>query len=116
MSALILVAILLPMLGGLLNIVLPIKNRKVMLAISLSTAFLTSIVAWFLIFSRPADSFVLFEFVNRYTISFKIDGLSSVFVGLISTLWPLATLYSLNIWSMKPVLIPLVRRPSSACI
>ena len=94
MSALILVAILLPMLGGLLNIVLPIKNRKVMLAISLSTAFLTSIVAWFLIFSRPADSFVLFEFVNRYTISFKIDGLSSVFVGLISTLWPLATLYS----------------------
>ena len=94
MSALILLAIFLPMIGGLLNIVLPIKNRKVMLAISLISALLTSAVAWFLLLNRPADSFVLFEFVDKYTISFRIDGLSSIFVGLISTLWPLATLYS----------------------
>ncbi len=94
MSALILSAIFLPIIGGLLNIVLPIKNRKVMLGISLISALLTTGIAWFLLLNRPQDPFVLFEFVNKYTISFRIDGLSSVFVGLISTLWPLATLYS----------------------
>ena len=38
--------------------------------------------------------FHVVHFVNDLSISFKIDGMTMVFAGLVSVLWPLATLYA----------------------
>lgn len=90
----ILAAISIPLFGGFLLVLCPIKSRKTVLVLSETFAVLGAILAWSIILNPPAESVVLFEFVDKYTISFKADGLSRVFVGLISSLWPLALLYS----------------------
>lgn len=91
---LILAAIFLPLFGGFALVLLPIKFRKTVLVLSEMFTVLGAILAWIIILNPPSDAVVLFEFVDKYTISFKADGLSRVFAGLISTLWPLALLYS----------------------
>lgn len=83
-----------PILMGTILVLAPIKSRKLMLTVSLITTVITAAFAWGLILNPPEGSVVLFEFVNKYTISFKVDGLSRVFAGLISSLWPFAVLYS----------------------
>ena len=88
------IAIFLPMLAGFLILLLPEGSRKAYLYVSEVVTLLTAVLVWALIINPPSESVVLFEFVRKYTISFKIDGLSRVFAGLISTLWPLAVLYS----------------------
>jgi len=87
-------AIFLPMLGGLLLIVTPVKSRKTMLGFAEAITVVTAVLAWSLIINPPAETITLFQFVGKYTISFRIDGLSRVFVGLISSLWPLAVMYA----------------------
>ena len=87
-------AILFPIFSGVLLILAPVKKRRIMLIIAECITIITSIVAWMLILNPPATNVVLFTFVAKYTVSFKIDGLSRVFCALISSLWPLATLYA----------------------
>lgn len=91
---LIFAVIFFPILLGTIIVLAPIKSRKLMLALSLATTIITAVFAWILILYPPKDAVVLFEFVSKYTISFKVDGLSRVFAGLISFLWPFAVLYS----------------------
>ncbi len=88
------VAIFLPMLVGFGLILSPLKDRKVIIAIAEAATVVTAILAWILILNPPETAVVLFRFVGKYTISFKVDGLSRVFAGLISSLWPFAVLYS----------------------
>lgn len=88
------IAVFFPVLGGIMVMLLPIKNRKVMLAVSETITLITSVLVWMLLLNRPTDSIDVFRFVEKIDISFAIDGLSMVFAGLISVLWPLAVLYS----------------------
>lgn len=55
---------------------------------------LTSLLVWALLISRPDGSFTLFRFTGNLSVSFRLDGLGTVFAGILSSLWPLATLYS----------------------
>ena len=87
-------AIFFPIFAGVLLILAPVKKRNTMLVIAEAITIITAIVAWMLIINPPATGVVLFKFVDKYTISFKIDGMSRVFGALISSLWPLATLYA----------------------
>lgn len=93
-SVLLLTAILIPAIFGISVILLPIGNRKVYLALSAAGVIFAAILTWVLIVNPPEGSFVLFKFVDKYAIEFKIDGLSRVFAGLISTLWPLSVIYA----------------------
>lgn len=88
------VAIFLPMIAGFALVLTPVKSRKVVLAIAEAVTVFTAVLAWMLILNPPKTGVALFEFVETYTISFKVDGLSKVFAALISTLWPFAVLYS----------------------
>ena len=54
----------------------------------------TTILTWITILNRPADDFVLLHFTQNLNISFKLDGLGCLFAGMVSILWPLATLYA----------------------
>lgn len=55
---------------------------------------LNSIIVWYLIFNSSGEVFTLAKFTGGLSIAFKIDGLSKVFAGLVSFLWPLATLFA----------------------
>lgn len=90
----ILVAILLPIFGSVLIPVLPFKKRNHMTIYVEAFVILTSVIVWGLIFGGTTEAFHVVYFIHDLSISFKIDGLTMVFAGLIAVLWPLATLYA----------------------
>lgn len=91
---LLLVVILFPILFGATIAFIPFKKRSHMTVYTEIITIITAVLSFLLICNRPTDSLVLFTFVEKYHISFKMDGMSMVFAGLVSALWPLATLYS----------------------
>ena len=90
----ILAAIVLPVLGGIGIPLLPFGKRKWMLVYIETVVLLTSCIVAALLLDGTKSTFHLIHFVNELSISFKIDGLSMVFAGLVAVLWPLATLYA----------------------
>lgn len=90
----ILVAILLPMISGILVRFIPLKKRKEMYLFIETMMIITSVIVWGLLLGGTTQVFHVVHFVNDLSISFKIDGMTMVFAGLVSVLWPLATLYA----------------------
>lgn len=90
----ILAAILLPVLGGVLVPLLPFKQRKQMMIYLELVILLTSLIVWGVLSNGVTEVFHVVYFVEGLSISFKIDGLTMVFAGLVSVLWPLAILYA----------------------
>ena len=90
----ILAAILLPVLGGILIPVLPFGKRKWMLWYIEAVVLAASAIVGGLLLGGTTEVFHVVHFLNDLSISFKIDGMTMVFAGLVAVLWPLATLYS----------------------
>lgn len=59
-----------------------------------SIVLLTSIMVFYALWHADGEMYTLFRFANNLEVSFRIDGLASVFAALVSFLWPLATLYA----------------------
>lgn len=89
----IIVAILLPIIGGIMVRLFPVEKRKEMYIFIQIIMITTSLIVWGLILGGKTEVFHVVHFVDDLSISFKIDGMTMVFAGLISILWPLATLY-----------------------
>lgn len=90
----ILAAILLPVIGGILTPLLPFSKRIYMMWYLEGITIITSAIVWGLLSGGTTEVFHVIYFVENLSISFKIDGLTMVFAGLVSVLWPLAVLYS----------------------
>lgn len=90
----ILAAIVLPILGGIGIPLLPFGKRKQMQLYIGTVVLLTSCIVGALLLGGVTETFHVVHFVNDLSISFKIDGMSMVFAGLVAVLWPLATLYA----------------------
>ncbi len=90
----IMTVILIPMITGILVPLLPFKKRSHMEVFVESLVILNSILVWYLLFHHADRIFTLAYFTGNLTISFHVDGMSMVFAGLVSVLWPLATLYA----------------------
>lgn len=90
----ILFVILLPVIAGILVFLLPFKKRSHMEIFLEALVVLNSILVWYLLIHRPAEIFTLANFTGNLSISFQVDGMSMVFAGLVSALWPFATLYA----------------------
>lgn len=90
----ILATILIPIIGGILIPLLPFQNRKWMMCYLESITLITSAIVWKLILNGATEVFHIVYFVEDLSISFKIDGMSMLFAGLVSLLWPLAVLYA----------------------
>lgn len=88
------IAILIPVIGGALIMVLPFKNRKMKCFYIETIVVLNSLLVFCLLMNRPEGRFEIVNFVNNLSLSLRIDGLSMVFSGLVAALWPLATLYA----------------------
>ncbi|MGN0388660.1 MAG: complex I subunit 5 family protein [Suilimivivens sp.] len=88
------IVILLPVVTGIVIPFLPFKKRKHMEIFLESFVILNSLLVFWLLMNRPAEPFTLAKFTGDLTITFKLDGMGMVFSGLVSALWPLATLYA----------------------
>ena len=86
--------VLLPILCGAVVPILPFKNRKQMTLFVEGVVILNSLLVLAMLLNQPQDSFILFRFTRNLTVSFKLDGLGTVYAGILASLWPLATLYA----------------------
>lgn len=89
-----LAVILIPVIGGGLLPLIPFRSRKQMEVYLESVVIITSLVVYSLLMNPPQTPLAVVHFTNDLTISFRIDGMTMIFAGLVATLWPFATLYA----------------------
>ena len=85
--------ILLPLLGSI-GIYCIRQNTRHRQIYTLLLTLLTTALTWLVILNRPSGSIVLLQFTESLSIALKLDGLGCLFAGMVSILWPLATLYA----------------------
>ena len=90
----IMLVILIPMIAGVLIPLIPFKKRTQMEVFLEGIVILNSLLVWYLLLHRTESIFTLANFTGNLSISFRADGMSMVFGGLVSALWPFATLYA----------------------
>lgn len=88
------IAVLLPMFGGVLIPLLPFRKRNVMAFYIEIIVLITSALTFLLMLHPSEKAFVLFRFTGQLSISLKLDAAGSVFAVILAFLWPFATLYS----------------------
>lgn len=89
-----LTVILLPIIAGVLVPALPFKRRWHMEVFLETLIIVNTLLVWSLLFHSPEENFVLANFTGNLSIAFKVDGMAMVFAGLVSFLWPFATLFA----------------------
>lgn len=90
----ILAPILFPILMGALLPAFHFKSKKARNLYVEIVTVITSLLSLAVMLDRPKMDFVAVELAGELAIKFHIDGLGMVFAGLVSFLWPLATLYA----------------------
>lgn len=90
----IILVILIPIIAGALVPMLSFKKRWHMEVFLESAVTLNSILVWYLLLHHSDSTFLLAHFTGDLSICFKVDGMGMVFAGLVSALWPFATLYA----------------------
>lgn len=86
--------ILIPFIAGSLVPVLPFRKRWQKEVFLETVVVVNSILVWYLLLHHSDSTFLLAHFTGNLNISFRVDGMSMVFAGLVSALWPFATLYA----------------------
>ena len=100
MSAVILLlAILIPIIGGFVFFGAKEWNYRKLQIVCESLVIVTSLLVGMIIFYRPTEEFLFFQLTGNLRIVLKLDGLGSVFAGLVAFLWPLANLYAFEYMS-----------------
>ena len=91
-----LILIFFPIIAGSLIFLINFKKRSYMCIYTETVTLLTSVLSFLMLFNRPASSITLARFADKFAISFGFDGMGTIFAGLISFLWPLASLYAFD--------------------
>ncbi len=85
--------LLLPLLGGAILPLLHLDTLKKRGIYVEAVVITTSVLVWTLLFRRSDRVYPLYTIMDGLTIAFRVDGMSCVFAGLVSVLWPIASLY-----------------------
>lgn len=99
-SILLAVPVLLPIIAGIAMLAVSSKRGEISYGrlelLVEGLVVLNSFLVWLLILRRTdgLGTLVLFKLYGDLVVSFRLDAMGSVFAGLVSFLWPLATLYS----------------------
>lgn len=88
------IPVLFPLLAGALLPLFRFKKRAARNFYVEAVTLLNSVIVFYLLVHRPENSFRAINLAGNLEVTFRIDGLSCVFAGLIAFLWPLATLYA----------------------
>lgn len=92
---LMLTIILLPFICGALLFVIPFKTKKAKQIYIFSYVLLNTLLTYLLLAQGMVDEIMIINFAGeKLNIALEVDGMTCVFAGLVSTLWPLAVLYS----------------------
>ncbi len=91
---LIYLSMLLPMLMGLALPLFRFKNARARSIYVEGAVLLTSALVWIALGTRTETRLDLFSIMDGLTLSFRLDGPACIFSGLVSILWPLASLYA----------------------
>ena len=88
--------VLLPILAGLGMIIFKNPQKQTRPLLIESVVLLTSVLMWTILLSGTGrgEGFLLYRMTSDLEVVFRLDGLGMVFAGLVSFLWPLATLYA----------------------
>ena len=94
----ILIAIFLPVIAGLSLLLLPPASDRAGSLRTQGAACVTSAVVWSVLASgrAPAGPFRIIAFTRDFSITFGTDGLSLLFAGMLSFMWPLVLLYAFS--------------------
>ena len=87
------IALLLPLVGGALLPLFRLKTVKSRGIYVEAVVLATSVLVWVLLLTRTDTRYELFPIMDGLTLAFRVDGMSCIFAGLVSVLWPLASLY-----------------------
>jgi len=86
--------VFLPFVAGIATAIIPFKKRSSLMIFLELAVLLNSAIVFLLLTDHTTSAFTLVQFTGDITLSLSIDGMSTVFGGLVAFLWPLATLYS----------------------
>jgi len=95
-NILLILSLLLPALGGALLLIHPIKdelNRRIFSEIFTVAA---SVCVWTLLAGGDLPEMTVYSFAGLFSVGLHVDGLSVVFAGMVSFMWPLVTLYAFD--------------------
>lgn len=93
-SWVLLIPILLPIVCGALVAVCRMENRKVRQWFVIISVLATSLSVGAVLLLRPAGAFTIAAFSDTMSLALKLDGLGSVFAGMVAVLWPIASVYA----------------------
>lgn len=87
--------ILIPFIGGIFLQFIPFKTKKIRDIYILGYVIINTILVYILLLQGTTDNIRIINFAGeKLHIALHLDGLGMIFAGLVSTLWPLAVLYS----------------------
>ena len=86
--------ILIPFIAAILSVTLPFRKRSHWEIFLECAVILNSILVWYLLLHHSTSTFLLAHFTGNLSVTFQVDGPGMVFAGLVSALWPFATLYA----------------------
>lgn len=90
----ILIPVILPAAGGFLLIPLSLHDARKRAVYSEILVILTSVFVWLSIAFASRDPVTVYSFTDGFSITFRMDGMSVLFAGMISVMWPLVMLYA----------------------
>lgn len=100
MSAVVLlIAVLIPFVGGFILFGAKEWEYKKLQMVSEMLVIATSLLVGLIILKKPEGEFLFFQLTGNLRMVLKLDGLGSIFAGLVAFLWPLANLYAFEYMS-----------------
>lgn len=90
----ILLPIVYPLITGAILPLFKFKERRSRNIYVEVVTLVNSVFVWMLLLNAPEGTFRALNLAGDLEITFHVDGLGSVFAGLVSVLWPIATLYA----------------------
>ena len=90
---LIFLTLLIPLLGGAAMGFIRFPSNKARAIYVEAVVCTTSLLVLSLLLTRTDTTYVLFHLTAELPLTFRIDGMSTVFAGLVALLWPIASLY-----------------------
>lgn len=91
---LILLPVIFPIIIGLSILLFKNQNNRFFKLYVFSATLITSILIWFIILGDKSISFNFLNLTDKLYLSLNVDGIGKFFSGMISFLWPFATLYA----------------------
>ncbi len=87
-------SILLPILGGVLLFGMNLQSDRARNWFCECVACVTTFFVWAAILTGPYEAVTVYSFARSFTVSFHVDGMSMMFAGMVSLMWPLVLLYA----------------------